>query len=151
MPISDFLPKETFMGVSFTNLFAMIIFVLIVLFVGLFTITATGKKFIEKIESTVPGFSIIKNFLNSEDEVSQSGIKVCLAYIDEVWHYGFIIEDHKNGMLTVFIPDAPNFTGGGVVFMKEEQIKRLDISTKEAGKRIMQLGLGSKEILKGKF
>lgn len=146
MPISELLPDETFLGIPFTHLFAMIIFILIVLLVGLFTITIKGKKLIDKFESSVPGFTLIKNFLNSDDEVTQAGIKVCLAFIDDVWHYAFIIEDHNNGMLTVFIPDAPNFTGGDVVFMKEEQIKRLNISTKEAGKRLMQLGFGSKDI-----
>ena len=45
-------------------------------------------------------------------------------------------------------PSAPTPTAGSLYFLKEEQVKRLDIPMKDAIDCLMQLGVGSNELLK---
>ncbi|HMS65309.1 MAG TPA: hypothetical protein PKD83_08675 [Ignavibacteria bacterium] len=150
-PIEKFIPKETLMGIEITNLVAFGIFMILVFTCGLFLLTKPGKKLILKIGKIIPGYNLLRSVVHDEDELNDSKLIVCLAKPDESWQYGFIIETHLSGMYTVFVPDAPNFLGGSVFFLKEEQVKKLDISPKQAWRLIMQLGFGSKEIFDNKI
>jgi uncharacterized membrane protein len=104
---------------------------------------SVGELFVK----IIPGFSVMKKIFYGE-----SDIKSVLAYIDDAWLFGFILEEKSDaGLITVFVPSAPIPTSGNVYLMKEEQIMRLDIKTSDAVKCITQLGIGSGEILKGKI
>ncbi len=74
-------------------------------------------------------------------------MKVALANIDDAWLVAFIVEEHGDGMLTVFVPSAPTPTAGNVYFMTEQQVRRVDVPVSSAVKCIMQLGVGSNELI----
>ncbi|MDQ3020333.1 MAG: hypothetical protein M3R36_07155 [Bacteroidota bacterium] len=146
-PIEGMLPSGSLFGLGMTRLTAFAIFILIVIVFGIFTTSKRGSKLNEKIENIVPGLKILKSILLGHQEMENNNLKVCLATIDDAWLYGFIVEEHESGMLTVFVPDAPSPVSGSVYFMSEKQVKRLDITAREVIKHIMQFGAGSKTVI----
>jgi uncharacterized membrane protein len=98
----------------------------------------------------VPGYTLFKTI--AEGAAGGRGdMKVALANIDDAWLMSFIIEEHADGMLTVFVPSAPTPMAGTIYFLTEQQVKRLDVPVAAAVKCIMQLGVGSRELLEGKI
>lgn len=146
-PIYAFLPETPVFGLTVKNLLTVVLFVIIVFFLGLFSGTKPGQWIFKKAEMYVPGFSLLKNFLSDDSNIGNKKIKSCLARIDEAWLFGFIIEEHDNGLITVFITGAPSPTSGTIYFLKEDQIRRLTVPSSEIVKKIMQLGYGSKDII----
>jgi uncharacterized membrane protein len=63
----------------------------------------------------------------------------------------FIVEEHPSGLLTVFVPSAPTPNAGSIYYLTEQQVKRIDVPVAAAVKCIMQLGVGSRELLEGKM
>jgi uncharacterized membrane protein len=57
------------------------------------------------------------------------------------------MERHASGVLTVFVPSAPTPLAGAILYLREEKVKRLDVPVKSAVKTLMQLGVGSGQLL----
>lgn len=74
-------------------------------------------------------------------------VKVALANLDYAWVIAFIVEEQANGLLTVFVPSAPTPTAGSLYFLREEQLRRVDVPMSEAIHCLMQLGVGARSLL----
>jgi uncharacterized membrane protein len=149
-PFEELLPSQPIFGFAVKKILTVITFILIVLILGLITNSKFGQWILKKGEVFVPGFILIRTVLFGNLGREKNKMKACIASIDDAWLFGFIIEEHESGMLTIFIPSAPAPTGGNIYFMNENQIKRIEASPKEVIKYIMQFGFGSKNILDGK-
>lgn len=156
-PITEILPKVTILGQSMPKLSALVILFLIILLCAAIGRSRTGSIISERLEGLVakviPGFSIIKNLFYEQKEIyNDKKIKPALALIDDAWLFAFILEEKNDAdLLTVYVPSSPIPTSGNVYLMTEQQIKRLDITVKEAVTCITQLGIGSGKILAGKI
>ena len=157
MPFDRIFPEDSILGPGFKNLIALIIILILVIICGLLSRSFLGTMIVNTlnglVSKVVPGFSIIKQlFYEQKGDYDSSKIQPSLALIDDAWLFAFILEEKNDaGLITVYVPSAPIPTSGNVYLMKEEQLKRLDITVKETIKCITQLGIGSKEILKGKI
>ena len=100
----------------------------------------------------VPGHSVFENMISEEAASGDKNYRsVVFACIDEVWAMGLVIEEKNEfGLLMIYIPTAPIPTGGNLYMMKEEQLKRVDISVQDALKCIWHLGKDSDKIFAGK-
>lgn len=76
-----------------------------------------------------------------------SSLKVALANIDDAWLIAFLVEERRDGKLTVFVPSAPTPTAGNVYLMKAHQVRRRNVPVTSAVKCIRLLGLGMGELL----
>lgn len=154
---SNLLPHFSKLGQEMPRLSALIILVLIIIISGWLSRSAFGVMFGNKIEDIVskiiPGFSVVKQlFMDPKEMFENKKIKSALALIDDAWLFAFILEEKNDAdLLVVYVPSSPLPTSGNVYLMKEEQIKRLDISVKETVTCITQLGIGSSKILAGKI
>jgi len=155
--VSNFLPQYSTFGQEMPKLSALIILLLLVIFSGWLSRSALGLMLGNKIEAivskTIPGFSVVKQlFMDPKEMFEDKKIKSALALIDDAWLFAFILEEKNDAdLIVVFVPSSPLPTSGNVYLMKEEQIKRLDISVKETVTCITQLGIGSGKILEGKI
>ena len=151
-PIVHHLPNVTIVGVTFPR-FVALFFLLVFGFVaGLIARTRAGTRVFDRLESLilrkVPGFTFLKSITHGTLGTSpDSPVKVALANIDDAWMIAFIMEQQPDGRLTVFVPSAPTPTAGSLYFLSEQQVKRLDVPMQAAVKCIMQLGVGSAELL----
>ncbi len=146
-PITLLLPPESIFGIGTPTLAAVTILLIFVILLGFATKKEIGGKVSGKIDFIIPGFSILKDYITGNLNQNTSHIKPCLATLDDAWLFAFIVEEHESGMLSVFIPSAPSITSGSLYFLTEQQVKRLNMSNREAAKCIIQYGSGAKAFL----
>lgn len=151
-PIAEQIPRGPLSGPVLAYILAAIALLLIGFVAGLIARTEFGLALGQRIEHfvlrKVPGFTLVKSMAQgSLGTPSDQAIKVAFAFLDEVWVLAFIIEQSEDGLLTVFVPSAPTPTGGSLYFMREDQVRRVDIPLREAIQCIMQLGVGSRALL----
>lgn len=155
-PIIEFLPSSPFVGNEFPDLRAFIVFLVSVFFCGVILKTFLGQFLLGLINSFVmkiiPGHSVFENMIAEEAESADKNYKsVIFAEMGDIWALGVVIEEkNEDGYIMVYIPVAPVPSGGNLYLMKEEQLKRVDISVQDAMKCIWHLGKGSNKLLAGK-
>ncbi|HEY4645952.1 MAG TPA: DUF502 domain-containing protein [Steroidobacteraceae bacterium] len=154
-PLVQALPIQEIAGMGAAKLLAALILLLIAFIAGLLARTSPAKRLTSQVESLilrrVPGYTLLKN-MTDESVAPQTGgkIKVALANIDDAWMLAFIMEEGADGQLIVFVPSAPTPTQGSLYFLRENQVRRLDIPVRDAVKCIMQLGIGSSQLLRAR-
>ena len=153
-PIAQLLPAKTIIGVAIPDLLAAVVLIVVAFLAGLLAKTRFGARLGANVEELIlkrlPGFKLLKSMTQGiTSSTSGSEVTVALANIDETWQLSFVVERHPNGLLTVFVPSAPTPAAGSIFFLKETQVRHLDVSVSAAVKCIMQLGAGSGELLKG--
>jgi uncharacterized membrane protein len=62
---------------------------------------------------------------------------------------GFIIEEHEEGKLTVFVPISPTPTLGQVFLVPGSQVQKLEAKFVEVVNSLTQWGMESKKLFKG--
>ncbi len=138
------------------TLVAILLLVILCLVAGLVARTRTGKRSTKWLEDVIlgnfPGYQMVKSMTQSLISVDESrDVTVALARIEDAWQLAYVLEEHDNGLLTVFVPQAPSPMSGSVYYLEASRVKRLDVSVARAGMCVKRLGLGSKELLRGKW
>jgi uncharacterized membrane protein len=62
--------------------------------------------------------------------------------VEELLEPGYIVEQNRDGTLTVFVPQAPTFTTGQVYVVNPSRIKKLDINSATLNAHLKALGKG---------
>jgi uncharacterized membrane protein len=78
-------------------------------------------------------------------------VKVLLVTLDEAWLFGFLIEEMPDGMLAVFVPGVPSPISGSLYFFNESQVRRTDITVREAVRVLARLGVGAGPFISGRL
>jgi len=155
-PVAAHLPFPSMLGLQSPEVAAAVLLIVLTLIAGLVAQTALARRMSERVERLVlkklPGYTLIKSV--ARGAIGESAdVKAALANIDDAWLLAFIVEDNpagsSAGLLTVFVPSAPTPTAGSVYFLREEQVKRLDVPVSSAIQCVMQLGVGSRRMLEG--
>ena len=60
--------------------------------------------------------------------------------------YGFVADEHQNGMYTIFVPTAPNPTNGFVFYMEAKDVELVDVKPEEAIRMIIGIGTGASKL-----
>jgi uncharacterized membrane protein len=149
-------------GVSIPGL-GLALTLALILVVGFLGHNVLGQWTVDQLAAVVnripfigPVYGSLRQIMNSL--VSQRGEKLGRAVMIEFprqgsWSIGFMtapqapqpLKKHFQGqMVCVFVPTTPNPTSGFFFLVPEENVKHLDISTEEAFKIVVSLGLASK-------
>ncbi len=67
--------------------------------------------------------------------------------VDAGWQIGVQVEDLENGVVAVFIPDAPDPHSGALVYMQRERVTPVGVSIASALKCLEGYGAGSTALL----
>lgn len=153
-PVARQLPWQSPLGVASADLLAILLLLVIGFAAGLVAQLGFAARLNRTLErfilSKLPGYTLFKSVAQGAAGEGETDLKVALANIDDAWLISFIVEEHADGFLTVFVPSAPSPTAGTVYFLSEKQVKRLDVPVSAAVKCISRLGVGSRELLAGK-
>jgi len=147
-PVVNFLKFETFGNEFLIQLTAFAIVIAACFFIGLFVRTRIGKgiwRFIEtNILEKLPFYKTIKDtvgtLFSSRDK---SFKKVVLVDVMNTQMTGFVTNEHTNGIITVFVPTAPNPTNGFIFHLPADKLIFLDISPEDAMRTVIGVGTGS--------
>lgn len=151
-PLAENIPVESIVGMQTPLLLAIIVIVLFCFLAGLFARTPLAQKFVDGLEeavlSKIPGYEMLKStgesILGVEDE---EGYPVVLVRLDDAWQIGLRIEELQNGLLTVYIPGAPDPRSGSVLFVTADRVISAGASVAPTLKCLRGLGVGARELL----
>ena len=150
-PLTDKLPFDSMIGLETPVLAALLLLILCCFLIGLYARTPFAKRTVKKAESAilskVPGYGMLKGM--SEGLVGLENADtypVVILTIDDVGQIALLIEEGDDGLVTVFVPDAPSPKSGGVFFVKRELITRVDMPLPTAMKCLKSFGEGTTEL-----
>jgi uncharacterized membrane protein len=153
-PLVARMPVESIVGLRMPMLMAISLILLFCFIAGLLARRARAQKIIRRLEaailSNIPGYDILKStsesILRAEN---QEGNPVVLVRFDDGCQIGLKIEELDNGLIAVFIPDAPRPQSGSVFFMTTDRVIPAGIPITSALKCLKNLGGGSNALLSG--
>jgi uncharacterized membrane protein len=151
-PIEKLLPQQHALGMEMPRLASALVIVLVSFLIGLFAKTRRGTSITKSIErfalGWIPGYSLFRG--TTGDLLGTGGeqfAKPALAWIEECWMLGFVMETLENGFQVVFVPSIPTPAAGSMYFLQPERVKLLDASSFEAIKCVTRLGVGSRKLI----
>jgi uncharacterized membrane protein len=152
-PLAEHIPIHSFIGLRTPVLLAAGVIVLICFLAGFIARTVRAQKIVSRLEtsmlSNVPGYEFLKSMGESMLGVEKKGAyPVVLARFDDSWQIGFRVEALENGLVAVFIPDAPNPQSGTVYLMSPNRVSPAEVSPAAALKCLKRLGAGSNTLLR---
>jgi len=152
-PLSEFIPLETIGGVAIANILVIALILLVCLLAGILATRPKFKAFQQyledKILGPIPGYRVIKAFLNSFDLYESSGEKMVpvLVALEKHQKLGFEVERSTKDQVVVYLPDTPSFITGDVVVVSAQQVTELDIPLPRLKECMEQFGYGATELI----
>ena len=143
---------ESALGAGAAIAIALLFLLLVCLGLGAIVRTNIGswsfKKFEDVILQRVPGYQLIGNVLKgfTKDKDAYPAVMVRLHGPGSAV-FGLVMEEHQNGVLTVFLPSAPALTVGSLHVVERDRVTFLDASTVDVANCISQWGIGSEKVL----
>ena len=136
------------------NIIAFAILIAFCFILGLIVRTRFGKNFLGYIErewlAKLPLYNVIKETVQQFTGAKKMPFKQVVSvdpFGTGTRMTGFITDEHDNGIVTVFVPTAPNPTNGFVFHMAEDLVIRVNADTEDALRTIIGVGVGSKDVL----
>lgn len=146
------LQLESTLGAGAAIVIALLLLMLVCLGAGAVVRTRIGTWSFKKLEQTilqrVPGYELLGNILKGFARESD-------AYPAVMVHlhgpgsavFGLVMEEHQNGVLTVFLPSTPALTMGSLHVVERDRVTFLDANTMDVANCISQWGIGSEKLL----
>jgi len=156
VPLAKYFPERTFLGVGMTTILSIAVIVLLCFLFGLVARTAAGKKVRDWLEFTImgklPGYALVKGVIQGATGLeNEEDVTIALVRIEDAWQIGFVVEVHSDGHRTVYLPGVPNPASGSIFYITEDRIRPIDAKMGQMLTVIRHLGIGSKDLLKGKL
>ena len=108
------------------------------------------QRYLEaKILGPIPGYRVIKAFLNSLELYESSGEKMVpvLVELDKHQKLGFEVDRSGKDRVVVYLPDAPSFITGVVAVVSAQQVSQLDVPITRVKDCMEQFGFGASELI----
>lgn len=153
-PISSVLSPGSDNPHWIVHILSILIITATLLALGLAIQTPLGKKSIKGFEDRVlrriplysPVCDLIYQFAGMK-KLPFSRVVLIDPYSNGVLMTGFVADESEDGMLTVFVPTAPNPTNGNIFHVPAGQAKILEVTPQSAMQTIVGMGTGSGKIL----
>lgn len=114
---------------------------------GVFSRTPYGQALFQWLENSIvgslPQFSFVRSFADSIDGEDHDNVEVVLVPADAGMALGFVFKPEPGPIVAVYLPSAPQWTSGSVVFARREDVVPAGIDFAEAAKILKRLGVGS--------
>ncbi|PIB34348.1 hypothetical protein BFP72_02380 [Reichenbachiella sp. 5M10] len=155
-PISNQIPIEHIGGITLNRILAFLLLLFLCFVAGLLAKSQRinkRKNWLEqKLQSIIPGYSLIKGMTETLAGLESDKLnEVVLVDMEEAWQIGFLMDRIDENISTVFLPGAPSPLSGEVILIKNERLRKIDISEANAMKISKKLGQDSQKILQGKI
>ena len=152
-PVIDQLPVESVGGIEVATILAILIIFGLCFLAGLMTLSSwavrVGQQIESKILTKIPLYQLVKTASGSITPSSRQSKDLkpaVLEFPDKTSGIVVIIQDHGNGYVTIFIPNAPMVTIGTVRYVEKSRLTLLDASLMEVADVISQWGYGAEKL-----
>jgi uncharacterized membrane protein len=142
--LPDWLPNE--------NLLALLVVFLVCFVLGALVRTPVGRRVRLRVEETffgnLPGYDTIRSLSRRlAGQGDGNEWKPAFVEIEDALVPAFIIEEHADGRLTVFVPSVPTPFAGAVYIIERRRVHRVDVPFAHAVRSITKWGSGSKDLM----
>ncbi len=150
-PLTGILVEQTAMPLLAADILVLLIIVLVCFALGLFVKTKLGNIIYRRMEDSflvhAPGYKMIKEtllLLLGRKETPFSYVALITPFGSGTTMTGFITdENEEDGIVTVFVPTAPNPTSGLVYHLPAKDVNKLEIPVEDGIRTILSCGVGS--------
>ena len=147
-PLAEHLPVHSVIGLRTPILLAIALMVLFCFLAGLLAHAAFARRLVNRLETAVlsrmPGYELMKRAGESMLGVEkESSYVVVLVRLDDTWQLALQTGQLDNGLLAVFIPEAPGLQSGAVHFITADRVRPTGVPLAAAMKILQQYGAGS--------
>jgi len=152
-PVDKVVPLDSVGNIAFVNIVAAGVILLSCFLAGLAARSDWGRKISEgadeKLRLFIPGYALMREKVTSVvgDQEQQSGLKPVLVQFDDQAQIAFEIERSPDGLVTVFLPGAPDPWSGSAVFVTADRVAPIDTEVKAALKTFKKIGKGALPVL----
>ena len=151
-PLARRLPTAGLTGPAADYAVAAVVLLAVAFLLGVLASTGPMQAVANRVDRAalrVPGYTLLKSLLRTPDD--QAGMQVLFVTLDDAWLFGFLMEELPDGMLAVFVPGVPSPVAGSLYFFTERQVRRTDISVRDAMRCLTRLGVGSSKLVTGRL
>lgn len=153
-PLTDLIIAKSDIREIIADFLVLVIILATCFFVGLVVRTKFGGFIFNLIEHRLlkiaPGYTLIKETvlqLLGGKRAPFSAVVLVRIFENDTLATGFVMDEHANGMYTVFVPTAPNPTTGFIYHLKPKYVYQVDVSVEEAMRTIISCGAGSSKLI----
>lgn len=154
--LGEYIPVKTPAGIGLLILLAIVVVLLLCFAAGLLARRSLGKRITENFEKYLlllfPRYAIIKDQMAGSigGHEARPQMKPIVARFEDSLRIGFEIERTDTGLVTVYLPGAPDPWLGTVVLVNADRVEQADIEFGEAVAIFEQVGRGSAALLASK-
>lgn len=149
---------EKYLGLTFPGM-GVVVAILVLFCTGIFAANVIGRTFIEGWDSLMGRIPVVKSIYSSVKKVSESLLSdnsrsfktpVLVPFPQpNIWTIAFVsgsLPQALNSVLSdecipVYVPTTPNPTGGYYIFVRQSDIRPLNMTVDEALKYVISLGM----------
>lgn len=153
--LHQWLPFKTPAGIALLIMIAILLILLACFVAGIAARRSIAKRFANSIEKNLrmvfPRYVILKEQMSGTIGGNEHSprMKPVLVRFNDALRIAFEVERTENGLVTVYLPGAPDPWSGSVVYMTADRVERLEIDFGDALAANEQLGRESRHLLAG--
>jgi uncharacterized membrane protein len=151
-PAMAMLPESLRGGIVVSLIQTGLLVVVGVYLAGLVARTSIAQRLIHMVHNSVigslPQFSFVRGITESIDDNDDDSVEVVLVPADAGWMLGFIFEASDAPFVAVFVPGAPQWTSGSVLFAERKLIKPAGVNFADAIRIKKKLGSESGNVVR---
>jgi len=154
--LGEYIPFKTPGGIALLLLLAVAVVLLICFGAGLLAQRSFGKRLSEGFEKKLlllfPRYAIFKDQMAGSigGDESKPRMKPVLARFNDSLRIGFEIERTDSGLVTLYLPGAPDPWSGSVVFLNADRVDPLNVDFGNTVATFEKLGRDSAALLPSK-
>lgn len=149
-PALKLLPPSLAGGVVIGAIETAFALLIVAFFAGLVARTTLGQRLMMWMENSLigslPQFNFVRGVAESWDDSDDDRVEVVLVPASPGWSLGFVFEPGNGPYVPVFMPAAPQWTSGAVVFAERATLKPAGINFAQAMQILKTLGVGADEV-----
>lgn len=147
-PVATALP----FGAHVARLLALLIILAGCFLTGLLVRTRVGRSanvwLEQRVLERLPAYSLLRNLGRQfAGEGEDTAMAPALAEIEDALVPAFVVEEHADGRLTVFVPAIPTPTVGAVYILDARRVHRLDVPLTTLVQCVTRWGAGSQALV----
>jgi len=151
-PLGKIFTTDSIAGIALVDVMTVIIMLLCCLIAGLFARSPLGRNLHSKLDAILlnvfPGYAWLKGVIgNIQDTDAEKVLKPVLVRFDDFYQLAFESDRFKEGLVAIYMPDAPDPRSGTVGYVTADRIQPIDAGFLDVVKSCKHIGRGSLEML----
>lgn len=146
-PLSRFIPVESIAGVAVVDVLAVVVLLVLCFVAGMVAKSPPARRLYGRLDNAlmvVPGYAFIRSFSDHfrQESPGNAPLKPVMVTFDDYSQLCFEIE-RRESRVVIYMPGAPDPWAGTLVYVCQERVSDIDLSSLAAVRHIRQLGRDS--------